>query len=216
VAEMTGSVTALESPIARSPIRQAPPNKRVGLWEVSGKRTSASLRLADLSPLAKVRVRDRSPASGSERLGVVFGRARRGYSGNLVIGDAPGEWFVLGPSGHESAILTDLEATAAGTFTTVLEMTHGYAVVRLTGEEAGVVVSKLCPVDMSARAAPNGTVVRTLLAGIMVGVVRDDADDEASFLFYCERSSGQYLFDVVMDAGAEFAVEVDGYPEVEI
>ena len=146
---MTGSDSALELPIARSPIRQAPPSKRLGLWEVSGKRTSACLRLADLSPLAKVRVRDQSPASGSERLGVVFGRARRGYSGNLVIGDAPGEWLVLGPSGHESAILTDLEATAAGTFTTVLEMTHGYAVVRLTGEEAGVVVSKLCPVNLA-------------------------------------------------------------------
>ena len=213
---MTGSVTALELPIARSPIRQAPPSKRLGLWEVSGKRTSASLRLADLSPLAKVRVRDQSAASGSERLGVVFGRARRGYSGNLVIGDAPGEWLVLGPSGHESAILTDLEATAAGTFATMLEMTHGYAVVRLTGEEAGVVVSKLCPVNLSERAAPNGTVVRTLFAGMIVGVVRDDVDDEASFLFYCERSSGQYLYDVLMEAGAEFGLDVDGYPEVEI
>ena len=51
---------------------------------------------------------------------------------------------------------------------------------------------------------------------MIVGVVRDDADEEASFLFYCERSSGQYLFDVFGDAGAEFGVGVDGYPDKEI
>ena len=51
---------------------------------------------------------------------------------------------------------------------------------------------------------------------MIVGVVRDDVDDEASFLFYCERSSGQYLYDVLMEAGAEFGLDVDGYPDVEI
>ena len=87
-------------------------------------------------------------------------------------------------------------------FTTMLELTHGYAVVRLTGNEARAVLSKLCPVDLSARAAPNGAALRTSLAGMVVGVVRDDVDDELSFLVYCERSSGQYLFDVLMEAGA--------------
>jgi heterotetrameric sarcosine oxidase gamma subunit len=216
VAEVDGSVSALELPIARSPIRQAPPTRRLGNWVVSGKRSSAPLRLADLSPLAKVRVRDQSRGSGSVRLGVPFGRAQRGYSGNLVIGDAPGEWLVLGPSGHESAIFAHLEEAAVGIFTTMLGVTHGYAVVRLTGNEATAALSKLCPVDLSGRAAPNGTSVRSSVAGMVVGVVRDDVDDEASFLVYCERSSGQYLYDVLIDAGEEYAVDVDGYPEVEI
>jgi heterotetrameric sarcosine oxidase gamma subunit len=161
-------------------------------------------------------VRDQPAWSGSECLGVVFGRARRGHSGNLVIGDALGEWLVLGPSGHEHAIFADLEATAARSFSTMLEMTHGYAVVRLTGNEASPVLSKLCPVDLSGRAAMNGTAVRTSVAGMTAGIVRDDVDDQASFLVYCERSSGRYLFDVLGDAGAEFAVDVDGYPHKEI
>ena len=154
------------------------------------KRSLPRFRLADLSPLAKVRVRDQSAESGSECLGVVFGRAQRGHSGYLVIGESPGAWLVLGPSGHEHAVFADLEATAAGSFSTMLEMTHGYTVVRLTGNEVGAVLSKLCPVDLSTSAAPNGAVIRTLLAGMVVGVVRDDADEVASFLFYCERSSG--------------------------
>jgi len=31
-------------------------------------------------------------------------------------------------------------------------------------------------------------------------------------LLHCERSSGQFLFDALCDAGAEFEIDVDGYP----
>ena len=34
---------------------------------------------------------------------------------------------------------------------------------------------------------------------------------ERSYLLHCERSVGQYLFDALLDAGAEFGVEVDGF-----
>jgi glycine cleavage system aminomethyltransferase T len=42
-------------------------------------------------------------------------------------------------------------------------------------------------------------------------VVRDDRDGEISYLLHCERSSGQYLFDALIDAGDEFGIEVDGF-----
>jgi hypothetical protein len=32
-------------------------------------------------------------------------------------------------------------------------------------------------------------------------------------LLHCERSSGQYLADALLDAGAEFGVETDGFRE---
>jgi hypothetical protein len=32
-----------------------------------------------------------------------------------------------------------------------------------------------------------------------------------SYLLHCERSSGQYLFDTLLDAGREFGVQVDGF-----
>jgi heterotetrameric sarcosine oxidase gamma subunit len=216
VAEVIGSAGAREVPLARSAIRLAPPLKVLGNWEVSARSSSAALRLADLSALAKVHVRSQ-PGGGVEHgLGVVFGRARRDYSGNLVIGEAPGEWLVLGPCGREPAILAGLDGVGGETFTTVIDLTHGFALVRLTGGSAPAVFSKLCPVDLSPHTAPSGSAWRTSLAGIPVCIVRDDIVDEVSYLCYCERSFGQYLFDVIMDAGAEFAVDVDGHPDKEI
>jgi len=42
-------------------------------------------------------------------------------------------------------------------------------------------------------------------------VVRDDQNGERSYLLHCERSSGQYLFDALVDAGVEYDIEVDGF-----
>ena len=213
--EADRSPSTVGRPVARSPVRPAPPISLRGNWEVSARRSSAQLRLTDLSALAKINVKDTSAGSASERLGA-FGQARRWPSGNLVIGEAPGEWMVLGPSGREERLAAEVEAASTDTFTTLTDLTHGYAVMRLTGRAARTVLSKLCAVDLSGRSAPNGNAVRTSLAGIVAGIVRDDLEEELSFLCYCERSSGQYLFDVLLDAGAEFAVDVDGYPEKEI
>ncbi len=200
--------------MARSPVRPAAPVTRRGNWEVSARRSSATLRLADLSPLAKVQVRSRSQTE--DVMGVPFGRAERDGPGYLVIGEGPGVWLALGPSGRELAMRAQFDAVGGPSFTTVTDLTHGYALGRLTGEQARAVLSKLCPVDLSARNAPNGAVFRTLFAGLVACLVRDDVDGALSYLCYCERSSGQYLFDVIMDAGGEFAIDADGYPGTEI
>ena len=55
-----------------------------------------------------------------------------------------------------------------------MDATDCYTLIRLTGAEARGVLSKLCPVELSARMAPNGECFRTSLAGLVVGVVRDD------------------------------------------
>lgn len=203
-----------DGPVARSPVRLAPPGTRRGKWEVSGRRSSAPLRLVDLSALAKVQVRSGSQADGL--MGVPFGRAERDGSGYLVIGEGPGEWLVLGPSGREPALRARLDAVGGAGFTTVIDLTHGYALGRLTGEQARAALSKLCPVDLSARNTPNGAVFRTLFAGLVACVARDDVNGDLSYLCYCERSSGQYMFDVIMDAGGEFGIDEDGYPDTEI
>ena len=48
------------------------------------------------------------------------------------------------------------------------------------------------------------------MAKLVTDVVRDDRDGTPSYLLHCERSSGQYLFDAVLDAGAEFGIEPTG------
>jgi heterotetrameric sarcosine oxidase gamma subunit len=104
---------------------------------------------------------------------------------------------------------------AAG-LVTVIDVTHGSVVLRLAGAESDRVLEKICAIDLSESAAPDGSSFRSSVARLRCTVVRDDLDGVRSYLIESDRSSGQYLFDAIRDAGAEFAIQVDGYPDKEI
>jgi heterotetrameric sarcosine oxidase gamma subunit len=207
-------------PIARSPIHPAEPVIVAG-WEVSGRRSTAGLTLADLTPLAKAAVR--APAGGAmaRALGVRSGRAARDSTGALVIRSAPGEWLVLAPAGECGALTRRLSAlagqAAGGELVTVLDATHGHALMRLTGTAAAATLAKVCGLDLAEDAAPQGAAFRTSVAEAVAGLVRDDVDGPSgparSYLLHCERSYGQYLFGALLDAGGEFGIEADGFRE---
>ena len=72
-------------------------------------------------------------------------------------------------------------------------------------------MAKLCPIDLSDRMCPNGAAFRASVANVVTDVLRDDADGISSYVLHCERSSGQFLFDAVLDAGAEFGIDVEGF-----
>lgn len=201
-------------PVARSPIRPAEPAVVDG-WEVEGAaRSTAPLTLADLSALAKTLVR--APAGGAMAgaLGVPFARAARDASGALVTGSGPGEWTIIGAVGEGAVQRARLEAVAAslagGELITVLDLTHGRALIRLTGPAAPVLLAKVCAIDLADHRTPNGTVLRTSVAKLTTDLVRDDQEAVPSYLLHCERSYGQYLFEALLDAGAEFGAEPDG------
>lgn len=213
----------MSEPVARSPIAPAEPVTRCG-WEVSGRHTAAALTLADLTPLAKVGVR--APAGGAmaQALGVPYGRAARDGNGALVTGSGPGEWLALGPAGAEHALTQRLDQlaaqAAAGELVSVIVLTHGRALVRLTGELAADLLAKVCGIDFSDAVTPDGAVFRSSVAKLVTDVVRDDtapsagpptaADPVRSYLLHCDRSAGQYLFDALLDAGAEFGIDTSG------
>lgn len=205
------AVTA--APLARSPIAPVGGATVVDGWEhASRPAPPGGLRVCDLSFLAKVQVRAPRGGAVEERLGVGFGRAVRpaDSAGRLVLGSGPGEWLVLGPQGQGPAIAGELEErlSGAGGLVSVVELTHGRALVRLTGDDAVTgVLCKLCAVNLSDRAAPDGTALRTSVASLVTDVVRDDRDGERSFLLHCERSSGQYLFDALLDAGGDHGIK---------
>lgn len=197
-------------PIARSPIRaDAPVTVRSG-WEVSLRGSQAALRLADQSPLAKVLVRANPSGLLAARLGVPFGRAARDGHQTLVIGSGPGEWLLLGDVGTAAEVTARIEAGDDG-FVSVLDLTHGRALMRLSGAAAPDTLSKVCAVDFAERVTPNGTAFRSSVAELTTDVVRDDVGGAPSYLLHCERSSGQYLFDVLLEAGREFGIEREGF-----
>lgn len=214
----------MPEPIARSPVAPFQPAVVDG-WEVSRPRSgseergAAALTLTDLTPIAKTQIL--APAGGTmqQALGVSFGRAALDDSGALVAGSGPGEWLVLGPAGQGGAQMRRLEKLAAGSaadeFVTVLDLTHGGAVLRLTGQASAAALACVCGIDLSDRGTPGGTAFRSLVAGVVTDVIRDDQVSASgvlpSYLLRCERSYGQYLFDALLDVGAGYGIVVDGF-----
>jgi heterotetrameric sarcosine oxidase gamma subunit len=210
------SPRASRVPVARSPIAPPPPVAVKAGWEVSGRRASAAgaLTLTDCTPLTKVQLR--APADGevAASLGVPFGRTTREPDGTLVVGSGPGEWLLLAPPGQAGALAPRLEKTAAqapGESVTWVDLTHGRALIRLYGRSAAGVLAKVCGIDLSDGITPDGAAFRTSVAALATDVIRDDVGGTPCYLLHCERSSGQYLFDAMLTAGAEFAIEIDGF-----
>ncbi len=208
------------SPVARSPIAPTSPEAVVAGWAVSGRRSVAAQTLTDQSPLTKVAVKASWDGAMAETLGVRFGRsARRSFDVEaaagkvLMTGSGPGEWMALAAPGMQAAVVDWLEKSAAGAdeLVTVVDLTHGRALVRLTGASSRDLLAKECAIDLDDAAFPDARALRSAVAGVATDLVRDDQDGVPSYLLHCERSSGQYLFDSLLDAGREFGAETDGF-----
>ncbi|HSK92053.1 MAG TPA: sarcosine oxidase subunit gamma family protein [Euzebyales bacterium] len=200
------------APLARSPIAPAEPAGVVGGWLVSGRRSRAGLRLADHTPLTKIAVRAARAGAVAAHLGVPPGGAARD-GGRLIATFAPGEWLVIGPIDQRAALTAQLDevAQAADELATVLDVTHGRVLLRLSGAAAAAVLSKVCAIDLHDDATPDGTALRSAVAAVVTDIVREDAGAQRSYLLGCEWSSGQYLHEAVLEAGREFGIDVDGF-----
>lgn len=171
--------------------------------------------------MAKVSLKASELGAVAQQLGVPFGRARRqawavddGEVSVLVVGSGPGEWLVLAPPGTQDVVAAHLStgwATGPAELATVVGLTHGRALVRVTGARSAQLLAKETAVDLGETTCPDGTALRTAVAALATDLVRDDRAGVSSYLVHCERSSGQYLFDCLLDAGREFDIEVDGF-----
>jgi heterotetrameric sarcosine oxidase gamma subunit len=184
-------------------------------WLVSTRRSDAALTLCDQTPLAKVGMRAAPDGPAAQALGAGHGRAIRDDRGNLVIGSGPGEWLVLGPVGTAPQLIAGLHAATAqasnSELVTVIDLTHARALMRLTGDRSAELLPKVCGVDLHDDVTPNGAAFRSSVARLVTDVIRDDLHRVRSYLLHCETSSGQYLFDALLDAGAEFDIDIDGF-----
>lgn len=215
MSDRTVTTGTLDGPLARGPIPPTAATVRAG-WEVDARAATGSLTLSDETPLTKVAVRAPFDGASREALGVGYGRTRRTDVGSgevLLVGSAPGEWLALGAPGTAGALRTSLEDRLArtGEFTSTLDLTHGRALMRLHGPGAATALAAVCAIDFSDAVTPDGAAMRTSVAAVVTDVVRDDRDGVRSYLLHCERSSGRYLFDALLDAGTPSGLEVTGF-----
>jgi heterotetrameric sarcosine oxidase gamma subunit len=216
----------VSEPVSSSPIAPAPPVRVEAGWEVSGSCSDAPLTITDCTPLAKVHLRAPWNGAMAKALGVPFGRADREGGGALgpeggwlVVGSGPGEWLVLAPPGAAAAVadwLGTVAADAAGDeFVSTTDLTHGRALVRVTGPDAADLLARLCGADLHDDMAPDGAALRSAVAGVATDIIRDDTMTDGaavpSYLLHCERSSGQYLLGALVSAGESFGIGVDGF-----
>jgi heterotetrameric sarcosine oxidase gamma subunit len=212
----------VSEPLSRSPIAPAPPVRVEAGWEVSGGRSDAALTITDCTALAKIHLRAPWNGAMAKALGVPFGRAGRDLEGGasqdgawLVVGSGPGEWFVLAPPGAAAAAAGWLGTMATDSapeeFVSVVDLTHGRALMRITGPVAADLLARLCGADLHDDMAPDGAALRSAVAGVATDIIRDDRAGVPSYLLHCERSSGQYLFGALVSAGESLGIGVDGF-----
>jgi heterotetrameric sarcosine oxidase gamma subunit len=115
------------------------------------------------------------------------------------------------PPGAAEAVIRRVEEVHDENLVSVFDATHGLALMRVTGARVADLLTKVCGVDLSEEVTPDGAAFRSSVAKLVTDVVRDDQDGVLSYLLHCERSSGQYLFDALIDAGDEFGIEVEGF-----
>ncbi|HEX6147935.1 MAG TPA: hypothetical protein VF083_14250 [Acidimicrobiia bacterium] len=144
----------------------------------------ADLIIEDLSHVPKWRVF----AGSNVRPGT-----STGMEGELVWSVSPDEWTILGtrPQGD------------------VVDLTHVRSMFRLTGARAADLLNRICALDFSDGMFPSGSAGRTLVAGVVTELIRDDVDGVPSYLILPSSSFGRYLWGAIEDAGAEFGLELD-------
>ena len=163
-----GPVRPTSTPVAISAVTLAPGHRRISGAE-------SGLTLADLGSLAKISIRAPQDGVAAAALGTGFGRAVRSAHGELVVGSGPGEWLVLGDPGTQDALSTRLQDFGSSDeFVSVVDLTHGRALLRLRGWHSADLLGKVCAMDLSDDAAPDGAALRTSVAHVVTDLIRDD------------------------------------------
>ena len=164
----------------------------------------AALTLTDVSATAKTLIRAEITAAAAQDLGVAFG-ASQVVDGTLVAATRPTAWVVLGPEAQVAAYAATV--SDAGHVSKV-DFTHGRALFRITGADSSKVLEKVCSIDWTDNMMPDGAVVSASLAKVTCDIIRNDVSGTRSYFIMSDRSSGQYLFDAILDAGDEFNMGV--------
>ena len=165
----------------------------------------APMTLGDISSMTKLIVRAADGTAATSQMGVPFGASR--LEGDVLIsGQRPSEWLLLGPAPAVGALAASLDRTG---HVSTIDHTHSRAMFRLTGESAASALEKVCGLDWSDAMTPNGAVVSASVAKVTCDIIRNDNKGAPSYLIACDRSFGQYLFDALLDAGAEFGIGVN-------
>ena len=118
--------------------------------------------------------------------------------------------FFIGTAPEEAAAALDRLRREPGASenaeTAVADLTHGRSELRLVGPAAPELLSKVCGLDFDIGRFLDGDARQSSVAKTRQLIVRGDAGGLPSYSLIGGRSLGAYLWDTLMQAGAEFAI----------
>jgi sarcosine oxidase subunit gamma len=146
-------------------------------------------------------------AALSDQLGLTLPDAPAAASaGDIVLFHvAPRRWWLVLAQDRSS----DLEARLAAAVTdgaARTDLSHARTVVRLGGPASREVLEKLCRIDLHPRAFPAGRIAQTPLG--QVAALIHALDDVPGFDLYLPRSLARSAVESMIDAAAEFGLEM--------
>lgn len=115
-------------------------------------------------------------------------------------------FFVSTAPGRDIAARRTLIDRASDRFVTVTNLTHAWSEIRVLGRNAPTLMSRVCGLDFAAAAFPCGAAKQTSVARTTQLVIRRDAADLPAFSVLGARSLAAYLWEILMEAGADLQI----------
>jgi sarcosine oxidase subunit gamma len=166
------------------------------------------LGLADFCPLPRTGFKGPGAAAWLESQGLRLEAAHnRAYPQRhgIALRLSPGEiWILDDPQRLELSWRLDnvWSLRASGCYHVPRGDSHGW--FRVVGASSAEMFSRLCAVDFRPHKFANHAIAQTVVAKIGGVVVRDDIGTVPAFHLLADSASAEYLWDVLIDAFAEF------------
>jgi sarcosine oxidase subunit gamma len=162
---------------------------------IVSKLNSAGFRLIERTQRTIVRVQSLSSAVSHQGLQQPPGAKSGGDVRVLCI--APGDWLLVSDNLPAANLQEQLQNDPSAAGQAIVDVTHSYGILEVSGHGARDVLAKGCGVDLHPDRFARGLCTRTRLAKIAVVI---DCLDEHGFDLYVSRSYSAYLQSWLQDA----------------
>lgn len=122
----------------------------------------------------------------------------------------PDEWLLLAENCQSGTLVADLQAALSDHFVSVVDITAGQTVIRLSGPSTFDVLARGCALDLHPSVFPPGACAQTLLARAQVLLIA--VDDTPTFDIIVRRSFAPYVAAWLQDAGHQFGLRFPPTP----
>ncbi|MCR9073092.1 MAG: sarcosine oxidase subunit gamma family protein [Alphaproteobacteria bacterium] len=195
---------ARKLPEARSPL--------AGHTGPAGGPHHAGLVLREATGLSLINLRGEAGKSFAGHVETVLGAALPTKPNTATQGDGvsliwlgPDEWLAVSEDGDSGALCARLEEAMTRVHHAVVDLSDNYAVIEVSGHAARWVLAKGWPQDLHPTVFKTGACSQGMLAHAQIVLERTDED---AYRLFVRPSFAAYLWDWLVDAGADAGVRI--------